>query len=144
MAFTGGAICTSFKKECYTGTHIIKATGGDVFKIALYNNTATLSAATTVYTTAGEITGTNYTAGGIALTNKEPGEFGTTAFAQWESTSFANLTASGIRGALIYNSTKSNRAVAVIDFGADKSVTASAFPVTMPTYDATNALLRTL
>lgn len=141
MAFTGSYMCTSFKKELLEGTHIIKSTAGDAFKMALYSNTATLDAATTVYTVTGEVTGTNYTAGGVALTNVDPASSGTTGYTQFGNATFTNVTITA-RGALIYNTSKSNKAVCVLDFGADKTATAGDFVVTMPTNNSTSALLR--
>ena len=147
MAFTGSFICTSFKLQLLNGTHNL-FTAGDTFRIALYSSSASLSAATTVYGgTVGvtpdtnEVTGTGYTAGGIALTNVDPLSSGTTAYAQWATPTFTTVTLTA-RGALIFNTSKSNKAVCVIDFGSDKVKAAANLVVTMPTFDATNALLR--
>lgn len=140
------ALCTSFKVELMTATHnFTTGVTGDTFKLALYTSAATLSAATTAYTTSGEVSsapGTNYTAGGNALTNVTPTFSGTTAF-----TDFADLTFSGItttaRGCLIYNSTAAgNPAVCVLDFGSDKSATAGDFTIVFPAANATNAIIR--
>jgi hypothetical protein len=134
-------MCTSFKGELLNGTHLIKVTAGDTFKMALYTSSATLDASTTAYTTTNEVTGTNYTAGGVALTNLDPLTSGTTGFVQFGNVTFTNVTLTA-RGALIYNSSKSNKAVCVLDFGADKTATAGDFVVTMPTNNSTNSLLR--
>lgn len=132
-------LCTSFKQELLVGTHNFTASTGDVFKIALYTANARLSADTTVYTTTGEITGTGYVAGGVALTNVTPITSGTTAVASFGNPSWTGaLTA---RGALIYNSSKANKAVAVLDFGADKTSTVT-FLITMPAASAEAAIVR--
>ena len=130
--------CTSFKKEQYLAIHDFST---DVLKIALYVSTATLGADTTVYTVTDEITGTGYTAGGVTLTGVTVNSEGTIAYVDFADASWAGaLTA---RGALIYNSSKANRAIAVLDFGADKS-SVTTFLIQMPANDSTNALLRTI
>ena len=129
--------CTSFKVGLLTGTHDFSS---DVFKIALYTGSATINADTTVYTTSNEVSATGYTAGGNTLTvSTTPTSSGTIAYVSFSNTSWSSaLTA---RGALIYNSSKSNKAVAVLDFGADKTST-STFTVTFPAADATSAIVR--
>lgn len=129
--------CTSFKVELLTGTHNFSS---DTFKIALYTGAATLNAGTTVYTTSNEVSAAGYTAGGNTLTvSTTPTSSGTIAYVSFSNTSWSSaLTA---RGALIYNSSKSNKAVAVLDFGADKTST-STFTVTFPAADATSAIVR--
>ena len=141
MAFSGNYLCTSFKKELLEGLHDLNASGGNTFKLALYANTATLDASTTAYTTSGEITGTGYTAGGSSLTNVDPTSSGTTGFCDFNDLTFSTATITA-RGALIYNSTNGNRAVAVLDFGADKTSTAGDFTIVFPTADASNAIVR--
>jgi hypothetical protein len=140
MAFTGSSMCTSFKQELLTATHNF-SNGGHTFKLALYSNSASLNAATTAYTTSGEVTGTGYSAGGNTLTNVTPSTGGTTAFTDFADSSFLNATITA-RGALIYNSTQSNKAVAVLDFGSDKAASAGTFSVIFPTADANNAIIR--
>lgn len=129
--------CTSFKVELLTGTHNFSS---DTFKIALYTGAATLNADTTVYTTSNEVSATGYTAGGNTLTvSTTPTSSSTIAYVSFSNTSWSSaLTA---RGALIYNSSKSNKAVAVLDFGADKTST-STFTVTFPAANATSAIVR--
>jgi hypothetical protein len=129
--------CTSFKVELLTGTHDFSS---DTFKIALYTGAATVNADTTVYSTSNEVSATGYTAGGNTLTvSTTPTSSGTIAYVSFSNTSWSSaLTA---RGALIYNSSKSNKAVAVLDFGADKTST-STFTVTFPAADATSAIVR--
>lgn len=141
MSFTGNYMCTSFKKELLEGLHDFNASGGNVYKLALYDNTATLDASTTVYTTTGEISGTGYTAGGGTLTNVDPTSSGTTGFCDFDDLTFSTATITA-RGALIYNSTNGNRAVVVLDFGSDKTSTAGDFTIVFPTADASNAIIR--
>ena len=143
MAITS-AICTSFKQEILVGTHNFTATSGDSFKIALYTSSATLGAGTTAYSTSNEITnssGTAYTAGGATLTSVTPTTSGTTAFCDFADVSFtsASFTANG---ALIYNDDQSDKAVAVIAFGGDKTVSSGTFTIQFPTADASNAIIR--
>lgn len=146
MAITQ-AMATSFKLEILDGIHafgttVIRAgTTPDTFKIALYTSAASLNAATTTYTTSGEVVGTGYTAGGNTLVNVAPTSSGTTAFCDFNDTTWANATITA-RGAMIYNSTQSNKCVAVFDFGADKTSTDGDFTVIFPTPDASNAVLR--
>jgi hypothetical protein len=140
MAITQ-AMCTSFKKELLEAGHNFLASGGHAFKIALFTSAATLSAATTVYAATNEVSGTGYTAGGNTLTNINPTSSGTTAFTDFNDTSWTTATITA-RGALIYNSTSANKAVAVLDFGTDQTSTAGTFSIVFPTADATNAILR--
>ena len=128
MAITS-AIATSFKQELLVGTHNFTASSGNSFKLALYTSSATLGAATTAYVTTGQASGTNYTAGGSALTSVTPTTSGTTA----------TVTA---RGCLIYNDTQSDKAVCAIDFGGDKTSTAGDFTVVFPSPTATGAIIR--
>ena len=143
MAITS-AICTSFKQEILVGTHNFTATSGNTFKIALFTSSATLGASTTAYSTSNEITnssGTAYTAGGATLTSVTPTTSGTTAFCDFADVSYtdASFTANG---ALIYNSSQSDKAVAAIAFGSDKTVTSGTFTIQFPTADATDAIIR--
>lgn len=144
MAITQ-AMCTSFKQELMEGVHDFRITGGDTFYMALYTSSATLDATTTAYTVTNETSGTGYVAGGQALTNIDPSTSGTTAFTDFadETWSTATITA---RGAMIYNSTPAhtytNPAVAILDFGGDKTSTAGDFTVIFPTADASNAIIR--
>ena len=143
MAITS-AICTSFKQEILVGTHNFTATSGNTFKIALFTSDASLGAGTTAYSTSNEITnasGTAYTAGGATLTSVTPTTSGTTAIADFADISFTSATITA-RGALIYNSSDSNKAVAVLDFGGDKTSTSGTFTIQFPTADASNAILR--
>lgn len=142
MAFTGNFMCTSFKKELLEAKHNFLASGGNSFKLALYTNSASFTAATTAYTSSNEASGTNYSAGGSALTNINPTTSGTTAFTDFSDLTFSNATVTA-RGALIYNDTASgDPSVVVLDFGADKTSTAGDFTIVFPTADASNAIIR--
>ena len=141
MAFSGNFMCTSFKKELLYGVHDFDLANGDTFKIALYTNSASFNAATTAYTTSNEVTGTGYTAGGNTLTRVDPTSSGTTAFTDFADTTWTDATITA-RGALIYKSGGGNPAVAVLDFGADKTSSAGDFTITFPTADSSNAIIR--
>ena len=142
MAFSGNFMCTSFKQELLQGVHNLTNGTGNVFKMALYTNSATFNAATTAYTTGNEVTGTGYTAGGEGLTNVTPTSTGTTAFAEYGDLTWQTSTITA-RGALIYNDTPAgDPTLLVLDFGSDKSSSAGDFSVVMPTYNATSALIR--
>lgn len=136
------AMPSSFKQELLTATHNFTTTTGDVFKIALYTSAATLGASTTVYSTTNEVPSTgNYVAGGNTLTNVTPTLSGTTALTDFADSTFAAATITA-NGALIYNSSKSDKAVAVLAFGSDKSSTDGDFVIIFPTADAANAIIR--
>ena len=154
MAITQ-AVTTSFKSELLQGIHnfhngsgggTTTTTGtGNTFKIALFTSSATLSASTTAYATTNEVSGTGYTAGGNTLTNVDPTTSGTTALTDFADTTWSSSSITA-RGALIYNSSTTagtaNRAVVVLDFGADKTSTSGDFTVAFPTADASNAIIR--
>ena len=143
MAITS-AICTSFKQEILVGTHNLTATSGNTFKIALFTSSASLGAGTTAYSTSNEITNssvTAYTAGGATLTSVTPTTDGTTAVCDFADVSFSSASFTA-NGALIYNDTQSDKAVAVIAFGGDKTVTSGTFTIQFPTADASNAIIR--
>ncbi len=135
------ALCTSFKVELMTATHNFTTSTGNTFKLALYTSAATLGATTTAYSSTNEASGTNYTAGGSSLTNVTPTSSGTTAFTDFADLTFSNVTITA-NGALIYNSSASNKAVCVLAFGADKTATAGNFTIVFPTADASNAIIR--
>jgi len=134
------AMCTSFKVELMKGTHNF-TNGGNSFKLALYTSSASLGATTTAYTSSNEASGTNYTATGAALTNVTPVSSGTTAIADFADLTFSNVTITA-RGCLIYNDTNSDKSVAVLDFGGDKTSTAGDFTIQFPAADASNAIIR--
>ena len=135
------AMCTSFKVELMKGTHNFTASSGNSFKLALYTSSASLGATTTAYTSSNEASGTNYTATGAALTNITPVSSGTTAIADFADLTFSNCTITA-RGCLIYNDTNSDKSVAVLDFGGDKTSTAGDFTIQFPAADASNAIIR--
>ena len=148
MAFSGNYMCTSFKKELLYGVHDFDLANGDTFKIALYDNNASFTAATTAYTASNEVSGTGYSAGGGALTNVDPTSSGTTALTDCQDETFSTATITA-RGALIYNTTPNttsisvtNPSVVVLDFGGDKTSTAGDFTIVFPTADASNAIIR--
>ena len=143
MAITS-AVCTSFKVELLKGVHNFTATTGHTFKIALFTSSATLGASTTAYSTSNEITnssGTAYTAGGATLTSVTPTLSGSTAVCDFNDVSFSSASFTA-NGALIYNDTQSDKAVAVIAFGGDKTVSSGTFTIQFPAADATNAIIR--
>lgn len=135
------AMPTSFKQEILTATHNFSNPGGDTFKIALYTSSANLGASTTAYSTSNEVTGPGYTAGGNTLSSVTPTTSGTTAFTDFADTTWpaATITANG---ALIYNSSKSDKAVAVLAFGGDKTSTAGDFTIVFPAATAADAIIR--
>ena len=138
MAITQ-ALCTSFKEELLEGTHDLD---GHTLKLALYTSDATLGASTTAYSTTNESIGTGYTAGGATIANVAITSSGTTAYVDFDDVSFTSATITDAAGALIYNSSASNKAIAVIDFGATKSVSGGTLTVTLPSASATTALIR--
>ncbi len=130
---------TSFKAELFTGTQVF---GTDTFKLALYTSAADLGAATTVYSSTNEVAASgSYVAGGGTLTGVTVASSGTTAWVTFDNISFTSATITA-RGALIYNSSKGNKSVAVLDFGQDKSSSSSTFTVQFPVANATNAIIR--
>jgi hypothetical protein len=136
------ALPTSFKVELLTATHDFTNGTGDTFKIALFTSSATLGASTTAYSTTNEVASTgNYSAGGNTLTNVTPTSSGTTAFTDFADTTWSSATITA-NGALIYNSSKSDKAVAVLAFGGDKTSTNGDFTIVFPTADASNAIIR--
>tara|TARA_R100000951_G_scaffold30702_1_gene26359 strand:+ start:155 stop:586 length:432 start_codon:yes stop_codon:yes gene_type:complete len=141
MAITT-AMCTSFKKELLEAVHNFKNSGGSTFNLALYTSSASLGASTTAYTTSEEVSGTNYTAKGAALTRVDPTTSSTTAFTDFANLTFSNATVTA-RGCLIFNDSASgDPAVCALDFGGDKTSTAGDFTVQFPTADASNAIIR--
>jgi len=141
------AMCTSFKVQILNGIHAFGTTvarGGttaDTMKIALYLDAATINATTTVYSASNESSGTNYSARGAALTVVAPTSSSTTAYLDFNDITWSTASVTA-RGALIYNSTQSNKAVAVLDFGSDKTSTAGDYTIVFPTADASSAIIR--
>lgn len=132
------SLCSSFKQQILLGEHDLDT---DVIKIALYTSAADLGAATTAYTTSGEVVGAGYTAGGNTLAGATVSLTGTTAFVDFSDTTWTTATITA-RGALIYNSSKSDKAIAVLDFGSDKTSTAGSFTVQFPANDSSSAIVR--
>ena len=143
MAITTNAICNTFKKELLEATHNFKNPGGNTFKLAMYTNSATLGKSTTSFTTGGQVTSpSGYTSGGKALVN-----VGTSLATNTAITDFADLSFTGVtltaRGALIYNDTATgDPAVAVLDFGGDKTASAGTFTIQFPAFTTSAAILR--
>jgi hypothetical protein len=129
---------TSFKTELYQAIHNLLT---DTLKIALYTGDATLTADTTAYTASNEVVGTGYTAGGVTITGVTVNSSGYAAYVSFNNPSWTSATFIA-RAALIYNSSKANRSIAVLDFGADKTVTNATFTITLPTNAVTSALIR--
>jgi hypothetical protein len=147
MAFSGNFMCTSFKQELLVGSHNFTNSSGDTFKLALYDNSATFTAATTAYTSSNEVGNSgSYTAGGGALTNVTPTTSGTTALTDFADKTYTSATITA-RGALIYNTqtaggSNTTNTVVVLDFGSDKASTSGDFQIVFPTADASNAIIR--
>lgn len=143
MAFTGNFLCTSFKVELMRAVHDFTASTGDTFKLAMYDNSASFTAATTAYTSSNEVSASgSYSAGGGALTNVTPTSSGTTAFTDFNDLSFTSATITAF-GAMIYNDTAAgDPAVCILDFGGAKTSTSGTFTIIFPTADASNAIIR--
>jgi hypothetical protein len=143
MAFSGNYMCTSFKVELMRAVHNFTTGTGNTFKLALYDNSASFTAATTAYTASNEVANSGtYAAGGGALTNVTPTSSGTTAFTDFADLSFTSATITAY-GALIYNDTAAgDPSVCVLDFGGAKTSTSGTFTIIFPTADATSALIR--
>lgn len=137
MAITS-AVCNSFKQELFGGIHDLDT---DTIKMALYTNAATLGASTTAYTTSDEVVGAGYTGGGNTLSGAAISLDGSTAIVDFSDTTWSSATITA-RGALIYNSSQSNKAIAVIDFGGDKTSTNGDFTVQFPAAAAATAIIR--
>jgi hypothetical protein len=143
MAFSGNFMCTSFKVQLMQGVHNFTTGTGNAFKLALYDNSASFTAATTAYTASNEVTASgSYAAGGGTLTNVTPTSTGTTAFTDFADLSFTSATITAF-GALIYNDTAAgDPSVCVLDFGGAKTSTSGTFTIIFPTADATSAIIR--
>jgi hypothetical protein len=143
MAFTGNFMCTSFKVELMQGVHNFTNGTGNTFKLALYDNSASFTAATTAYTSSNEVANSgSYAAGGGTLTNVTPTSSGTTAFTDFADLSFTSATITAY-GAMIYNdSAAGDPAVCILDFGGAKTSTSGTFTVIFPAADASNAIIR--
>lgn len=143
MAFSGNFMCTSFKVELMRAVHNFTNGTGNTFKLAMYDNSASFTAATTAYTATNEVANSgSYSAGGGTLVNVTPTSTGTTAFTDFNDLSFTTATITAF-GALIYNDTAAgDPTVCVLDFGGAKTSTAGTFSIIFPAADATNAIIR--
>lgn len=146
MAFTGNFMATSFKQQLLEGVHDFRSAGGDTFKLALYDNSASFTAATTAYTATGEVAASgSYTAGGGTLTNISPTTSGTTAFNDFADLTFTTATITAY-GAMIYNTTPAhtytNPTVVVLDFGGARTSTAGDFTIVFPAATSSTAIIR--
>jgi hypothetical protein len=148
MAFTGNYMCTSFKQQILEAVHDFRTSGsgGDTFKIALYDNSASFTAATTAYTATNEVPASGtYVAGGGTLVNIAPTTSGTTAFPSFSNFSWTSATITAY-GCMIYNSTPThtytNPSVVILDFGGVKTSTAGTFQIIFPTAAASTAIIR--
>ena len=146
MAITTNAICNSFKKQLLAGEHDFDSSGGDTFKLAMYTSVATLGASTTNYSTSEEVSSSGYTAGGKALVNSGVKVSTGVAITNYADLSFTGVTLTA-RGALIYNTTTdggtgTTEAVAVLDFGGDKTATSGTFTIQFPAFTTAAAILR--
>jgi hypothetical protein len=143
MAFSGNFMCTSFKVQLMQGVHNFTTGTGNTFKLALYDNSASFTAATTAYTSSNEVANSgSYAAGGGTLTNVTPTSTGTTAFTDFADLSFTSATITAF-GALIYNDTAAgDPSVCVLDFGGAKTSTSGTFTIIFPTADSTSAIIR--
>jgi hypothetical protein len=134
------AVCNSFRVELMQGYHLFNS-GGSAFKMALYTSAANIGATTTTYTSSGEVSGPGYAVGGNQLSGQNTFVSGTTAFVDFSDVQWGGATFTA-RGALIYNFSSGNRAVCVLDFGADRVTANSTFQVRFPTPSITEAILR--
>ena len=142
MAFSGNFMCTSFKKELMEAKHNFLLSGGDTFRMALYDDDSSFTAATTAYTSSDEISGTNYTAKGESLTRIDPTTSSTTAYTDFADVAWTTATFSAM-GAMIFNdSVSGDPSVIILDFGALKTATAGTFTIAFPAADASNAIIR--
>ena len=142
MAFTGNFVCTSFKVELMTATHNFTNSTGNTFNIALYDNSASFTAATTAYTATNEVSGTAYVAKGNTLVNVTPVSSSTTAYTDFGDSTWSSSTITA-RGAMIFNDTASgDPSVVILDFGSDKVSSSGDFVVIFPTANSTSAIIR--
>ncbi len=141
MAITTNAICNSFKGQIIQGQHNFTLSTGNKFKLAIYTTAATLVASTTSFTTSGQVSSSGYTSGGKALVNSGVKVSSAIAITNFSNVSFTGVTLSA-RGALIYNTSATNKAVCVLDFGGTKTATAGTFTVQFPAFTTAAAIIR--
>ena len=140
MAITQ-AVCNTFKQELLGGTHDFDSGSGQVFKLAMFTSAATIDSSTTVYTSTNEVSSSGYSAGGGTLTSQQVSLDNATAIVDFADLSFTGVTLTA-RGALIYNTSASNKTVCVLDFGADKTATSGTFTIQFPAFTSAAAILR--
>jgi hypothetical protein len=141
MAITQ-AVCNTFKSELLGAVHDFDSGSGQVFKLAMYSSAATLDASTTVYTSTNEVGNTGqYSAGGGVLASQQVSLDGSVAIIDFADLSFTGVTLTA-RGAVIYNTSASNAAVCVLDFGSDKTATSGTFTIQFPAFTSAAAILR--
>ena len=142
MAFTGNFMCTSFKVEILKAVHNFTNSTGNTFNIAMYDNNASFTAATTAFTTSDEVTGTAYTTKGNTLVNVTPTSSSTTALTDFSDSTWSSSTITA-RGAMIFNDPASgDPSVVILDFGSDKSSSSGDFTIVFPTADSSSAIIR--
>ena len=142
MAFTGNFMCTSFKVEILKAVHNFTNSTGNTFNIAMYDNSASFTAATTAYTATNEVSGVAYVAKGNTLVNVTPVSSSTTAYTDFGDSTWSSSTITA-RGAMIFNDTASgDPSVVILDFGSDKSSSSGDFTIVFPTGDSTSAIIR--
>ena len=142
MAFDGNFMCTSFKQELMEAVHNFKNSGGSTFRLALYTNSATFTAATTAYTSSNEVSGTGYTAKGNSLTSVDPTTSSTTAYTDFADTTWSSSSITARGGLLFNDSASGDPSVIILDFGADKTSSSGDFTVAFPTASSSAAIIR--
>ncbi len=142
MAFDGNFMCTSFKQELMEAVHNFKNSGGSTFRLALYTNSATFTAATTAYTSSNEVSGTGYTAKGNELTRVDPTTSSTTAYTDFADTTWSSSSITARGGLLFNDSASGDPSVIILDFGADKTSSSGDFTVAFPTASSSAAIIR--
>jgi hypothetical protein len=142
MAFDGNFMCTSFKQELMEAVHNFKNSGGNTFRLALYTNSATFTAATTAYTSSNEVSGTGYTAKGNSLTRVDPTTSSTTAYTDFADTTWSSSSITARGGLLFNDSASGDPSVIILDFGADKTSSSGDFTVAFPAASSSAAIIR--
>ena len=142
MEFDGNFMCTSFKQELMEAVHNFKNSGGSTFRLALYTNSATFTAATTAYTSSNEVSGTGYTAKGNSLTRVDPTTSSTTAYTDFADTTWSSSSITARGGLLFNDSASGDPSVIILDFGADKTSSSGDFTVAFPAASSSAAIIR--
>ena len=142
MAFDGNFMCPSFKQELMEAVHNFKNSGGNTFRLALYTNSATFTAATTAYTSSNEVSGTGDTAKGNSLTRVDPTTSSTTAYTDFADTTWSSSSITARGGLLFNDSASGDPSVIILDFGADKTSSSGDFTVAFPAASSSAAIIR--